>query len=325
MYRAGDGEAPSLEWIAPPDDDNHGSLSRVSEFSILQSGSGSLHYRIFALCDAPSDYQLRIYSSETETWSTSILPNPCPRIKTIVPEKVIRLGESSLGWVDFSCGLLKCDLTGEVPCVRFIPFPVPLPENRGRLEKASETGVSARWLRDLACVDGMLKFVEIENRFRETEKPVSSDSQFLSDSELIRSLELKNMDEKNKSRVGWRVVIWTRGVWSHCWYKECTFDVADILGDKSTYLPLLSGIMDKSTFKGMYSDFPNLSSERDDILYLRSMAEPSDPNGWVVAVDVRNKTMKALGAFSFEYPDPSKHVFRLCTLSNHLNMSPGNG
>jgi hypothetical protein len=49
--------------------------------------------------------------------------------------------------------------------------PVPLPENRGRLEKASETGVATRWLGDLTCFfDGTLKFSEMECRFKETEK-----------------------------------------------------------------------------------------------------------------------------------------------------------
>lgn len=53
------------------------------------------------------------------------------------------------------------------------------------------------------------------------------------------------------------------------------------------------------------------------------MVEPSDESGWVVTVDLGNKTVKALGAYSFEDHDPFKQLFRPCALPCHLNMTPG--
>lgn len=164
---------------------------------IVYSGTGC-HYRLAGLCercDPPSDYQIRIYDSQTKTWSSRILPNPCPRVKVTEPEKVVKLGEVLLGWVDLSRGLLACDLNQEPPCARFIPLPMPLPQNRGGLKKASEDeqGFSARWLRDLTCVNGVLKFIEMEHLFKESEKFVDpSDTEILFDSDLIAQARRTN-------------------------------------------------------------------------------------------------------------------------------------
>nr|XP_034572776.1 uncharacterized protein LOC117837292 isoform X1 [Setaria viridis] len=233
------------------------------------------------------------------------------------------LGEGLLGWVDFSRGLVACDLRHDPPGVHFIPLPEPLPENRDKL-KGSVPGVAARSLRDLACVDGVLKFIEMEHHV--TEKPGDpSDKDFLYDSDLIMSLKRKDRDENPKPRDGWRAVTWTRTFSSNGWSKECTVGVADILVDESTNVPSLSvhrgETVGKLTFRDLYSAFPTLSMDGDDVLYLKSVAAPNDRNGWVVAIDLRNKTVKPLGAYSFEGHDPTKQAFSYCTLSRHLNMT----
>jgi hypothetical protein len=327
MYKAGDGEPPSLDWVPPPDDDNDGSMGRVKEFGIVLTDRRD-HYLLAALCDAyhaPSDYQLRIYSSEMKAWSTKTLPNPCPGLQKTIPEKVIRLGEGILGWVDFSRGLVVCDLRQDPPGVHFIPLPEPLPENRDKL-KGSPPGAAARSFRDLACINGVLKFVEMEHRV--VEKPIDpADKDVLYDSDLIMSLKREEMDEKPISSYGWRAVTWSRTVWSNFWRKECTFGVDDFLVNESTPSSM-SGLQSKAAgklaFTHLYSAFPTLSTEGDDILYLKSVAEPSDRNGWVVALDLGNKTVKAHGCYCFKDSDPSKHTFHPCTLSCYLNWTPGN-
>jgi hypothetical protein len=137
MYKAGSGESPSLEWVPLPDDDIEGiALGGVSEFGVVPRDHRD-HYLLAALCDdpdAPADYHLRIYSSETKAWSTRTLLNPCPGVRKIIPDKVIALGEGSLGWVDFSCGLVACDLRQDPLVLRFIPLPELLPGNRDKVE-----------------------------------------------------------------------------------------------------------------------------------------------------------------------------------------------
>ncbi|KAM0888715.1 hypothetical protein ACQ4PT_028189 [Festuca glaucescens] len=152
LYKAG--SPPSLDRIIPSPDELD-DLSGVREWGILGHG-GDGHYLLAALRDAPSSksddghrvlaalrdgYQLRIYSSETKSWSTRTLHNPCPGLDRVIADKVITLGqEGLLAWVDLSHGLLVCDLLlhlqhqdpgpagAAVSC--FIPLPEPLPANR---------------------------------------------------------------------------------------------------------------------------------------------------------------------------------------------------
>ncbi|CAL4929326.1 unnamed protein product [Urochloa decumbens] len=278
-------------------------LHGVREFGIVPQG---VHYLVAALCDADDDasldYQLHIYSSESKTWSSKTLPNT--RAKKMKPGKVITLGEGVLGWVDLSRGLLVCDLCQEPPSAYFIPLPRPSLANRGRLRLPE---ASPRLFRDLTCVDGKLKFIDMEHGDTPEKFIDPFDSSVQYDSDLIRSLD---SDDESKSRRGWRAVTWIRTVSSKGWFKECTLGVADILVDE---------------FRDLYSVFPTLSIDNGDILYLKSSVEPTDGKGWAVAVDLGKKTVKALGAFPFEnrHPAIAKQGFRPSTLSCHLAITPG--
>ncbi|CAL4929329.1 unnamed protein product [Urochloa decumbens] len=329
MYRAGDGvSAASLELVPPPDDRD--GLFGVSEFGIVPRGNGG-HYLVAALRDAKVslDYEIRVYSSEDERWSTKLLLNPLPGFdfKSLWIEKVITLGEGVLGWVDFRQGMLVCNLLQEPPTARYIPLPEPLPETRKKLE-SSQGRADLAHIRDLTCTNGVIRFIEMEHRIvvREIDPEKPSDPSLkdvLYDSDLITWRKRKYVDretKKVKSMNGWRVVMWTRVIDSNCWFKECAVDVDDILVDDSTYSVLLSDQNDESlgnlTFRNMYSAWPTLGMGGDD-LYLTSSLNFSGQNGRVVAIDLAEKTLKvkALGAHS--------QTYRSCTLSSHLNMNPG--
>ncbi|KAL6867217.1 hypothetical protein ACP4OV_015241 [Aristida adscensionis] len=324
MYKAG--RSPSLQWVPLPDGDGR-SVSRVVEFSIVPIGHGG-HYLLAALCDAakdaPSDCRLRIYLSEYDMWSTSKLLNPYPGDGKLTPEKVITLGKGLLGWVDLSRGLLVCDLLrkdGKEPDVRFIPLPEPFPGNKEKLAKAS---TSARSFRDLACHNGVIRFIEMEHHVRVTEWLSDGDTSkkdFIYDSDLIGSLKHRVMDKPNLS-YAWRALTWTRRLSSNGWHKECAVDVDEILVHASVHLAI-GEIGRTLTFWDLYSAFPTLSMDGDDILYLKSVVEPSELNGWVVARNLGKKTVKALGSYSFVHHDPFEQAFCISTLSRHLNMTPG--
>ncbi|XP_048555086.1 uncharacterized protein LOC125536041 isoform X2 [Triticum urartu] len=330
LYKAG--ESPLLDRIPSPDeycDDDRDDLRGVREFGILQLGS---HYLVAALCLAPSsdDYHLWIYSSEKKSWITRTLPNPCPVVDRIIPDKVISLGEGLLGWVDLSHGLLMCDLGQDH--VSFIPLPELLPGNRYKLKcpippttakrKIKLEDESFLWFRDLTCVDGVLKFIEMENLAPGTQ---SNKEGIVYDSDLIMSLERKeDWNSKQLSFGGaWRAVTWTRTFSSNCWRQTCAADVADILVDES----LLPGL--DMTLGNLYSAFPILSPDGDDILYIKSVLKPSIHDGWVADVDLGNKAVKAIGKyylpddFYYELRYDPQHPFFACTLSRHLDMTPG--
>jgi hypothetical protein len=163
-----------------------------------------------------------------------------------------------------------------------------------------------------------------------TEEPNDpTDKDVLYDSDLITSLKRNGVDEKKpKLRDCWRAVTWSRTVCSNFWRKECTLSGDDILLDETKHLELVSRLRGnacgKLTLSDLYLAFPTLSTDGDDILYLMSVAEPGDQSGWVVAVDLGNRTVKAAVACSFKEHDASNQAFRPCTLSRYLNMTPGN-
>ncbi|XP_051188287.2 uncharacterized protein [Lolium perenne] len=361
LYKAATGDAsPSLDRIPSPGEsryDRGDDLRGVREFGILGHGGGG-HYLVAALRDAPSsssdDYQLRIYSSERKSWSTRTLQNPCPGVDRVVPDKVITLGQGGLlGWVDLSHGILACDLLrlqdpdpdptaaaagGGVSF--FIPLPQPLPGNRYKQKHpippakkmkmhplAEEPTPSASWFRDITCVNGVLTFIEMENP-----APPENEDNTVSDSDLITWLKRKAVDSNSKLQLSsfrddWRAVTWTRKVSppssspaANCWRQTRVAHVADVKGSEQLV-----------TFRDLYSAFPVLSPADDgnDILYLKSHAEPAHQDGWVAALDLENKALNAIAQYYlpdfwyFNHKFDPHHPFRACTLPRHMDITPG--
>ncbi|KAM0854943.1 hypothetical protein ACQ4PT_050115 [Festuca glaucescens] len=365
LYKAAAGDAPpSLDRIPYPGESRYrdgDDLRGVREFGILGHGAGG-HYLVAALRDAPSsssdDYQLRIYSSERKSWSTRTLANPCPGVDRVMPDKVVTLGQGGLlGWVDLSHGLLACDLlrlqdphsNPTAPAAGgvcfFIPLPQPLPGNRYKQKhpipppppppakkmkmhpQADEPTPSASWFRDLACANGVLKFIEMENP-----APPENKDNTVSDSDLITWLKRKAVDRNSKLQLSsfrgdWRAVTWTRKISppssspaANCWRQTRAAHVADVKECEQLV-----------TFRDLYSAFPVLSPADDghDILYLKSHAEPAHQDGWVAALDIGNKALKAIAQYYlpdfwyFDHKFDPEHPFRACTLSRHMDITPG--
>uniref|UniRef100_A0ACD5YHZ4 Uncharacterized protein n=1 Tax=Avena sativa TaxID=4498 RepID=A0ACD5YHZ4_AVESA len=342
LYKAGAGDyPPSLELIPSPYDDLRG----VRELGILGLGSG--HYLLAALHDAPSElesdgYQLRIYSSETKSWITRTLNNPCPGVDRVIPDKVITLGqEGLLGWVDLSHGLLVCNLLrllqppdldppgAAVAVSFFIPLPETLAGNRYKLKypipptkkmkkhpSADEPYSSASWFRDLTCVNGVLKFVEMENPPPENRK-----ANIIYKEDLIMLLKRKAVDRNSKQQLSafrdaWRTVTWTWNLSTNLFWCQtsCAVHVVDI--------------KEGQQLRDLYSAFPILSPNTDDdILYLNSLEEPSQRDGWVTAIDMGNKSLKAIARYHlpddicYSHGYDSEHPFHACTLSRHLDIT----
>ncbi|OEL26165.1 hypothetical protein BAE44_0012815 [Dichanthelium oligosanthes] len=211
-----------------------------------------------------------------------------------------------------------------------------MPENRERL-KEFHPGDPAMRLRDVTFSNGVIKFIEVEHRWIVTtivpEKPKLIDpreTDVLYDLDLIMAQMRKDVDEKPRQvrkRDGWRAVTWSRTISSDCWHKGCVIDVDEISVDDAIYSSLMSGLGDEHDkslkFRNLCSYTPTLSTDVDDLVYPKSVVKTNDTNGWVVALDLAKKTLTAIGAYSFARHDPCIYGYRLCSLSNHLNMASG--
>jgi hypothetical protein len=274
---------------------------------------------------------------------------------------VITLGQGGLlGWVDLSHGLLLCDLLplqdpdptdggggGGGGVSFFIPMPEPLPGNRykekypipptKKMKKyplLEEPSRSASWFRDLACVNGVLKFIEMENP-----APSENKDGIISDSDLIMWLKRKAVDRNSEQHLSsfrndWRAVTWSREVSpssANFWRQTCATPVAKIKGSEQLLMMLIKDTQQLVTFRDLYSAFPILipADNDHDILYLKSLEEPSHRDGWVAAVDIGKKALKEIALYYlpddwyYSHRFNPEHPFRACTLSSHMDITPG--
>ncbi|CAL4937942.1 unnamed protein product [Urochloa decumbens] len=311
MYKAGNsetGKLASLDQIPIPG--FH--LPRASEFGIVPHGHDD-QYILAALSAGfdPLYYKLHLYFSKDKKWRSTLLKNPCPYLNKVMASKVVTLGEGIIAWVDFQHGMLVCNVHEMNPSPRYIPLPDPLPGNKDELQEFS-TGPSKSAYRDLACTNGVIKFVEIEHHVA-TPKNIK-----VHDSDLIMSRRCKE-PKLLESWNGWKAVMWTRTVSSDAWDMGPVIDAADIMFDNPMDLLLLSVLkgeadVDKFAFKDLYSAFPTLSTDGDDILYLHTMTKLSDPDARMVALDLGTKRVKAVGRYSLADHWPSVKAFGPCTV-----------
>ncbi|EAZ43498.1 uncharacterized protein [Oryza sativa Japonica Group] len=281
-------------------------LPVIEEFGIVPNGGK--HFDLAALVvdyrsPMKCSYSMHIYSSKDTNWRVIPMVDPYPEVRKVIATKVITIAEGVLGWVDLDHGVMVCDLREDVPGLRYVPLPAPLPQNWYRL-KEFLPGTLAKSFRDLVCVDGVMSFVEMEHRvIVTTEKPSDpSKMQVLYDTDLIVSYNLKDLNKKPQQlqrKDGWRIVSWSRHVSSNCWEKGCEVDAVDISGLSPNLAENLAS--------------PTLGVDDGDVVYMRSKA--SLGKGKMVAIDLRRKKVKAIGPYSFEKHDPfSLKAFSTCLL-----------
>ncbi|CAN6302151.1 unnamed protein product [Urochloa humidicola] len=142
----------------------------VKEFAVVPRGHGGHEYLLAALaidfCQPryPNN-KLYIYSSDSEhkSWTSILLQNLIPQPRRVIrTSKVVNLGEGLVAWVDYHHGMLVCDLHETNPTARCIPLPDPLPGNRDRLQKHERRLLAGRY-QDLTCINGVLKFIQMEH------------------------------------------------------------------------------------------------------------------------------------------------------------------
>ncbi|CAM0146709.1 unnamed protein product [Urochloa decumbens] len=307
MYKAGFGEPASLDAIPLCDFPRN-----VKELAVVPRGHEYLLAALAIHIDPPHYYscsnKLYIYSSDSEdkSWASILLQDPIPQLrKVITTSKVVNLGEGLVAWVDYHHGMLVCDLHDETnPTARYIPLPYPLPGNREQMQELAGRTCTGR-CHDLACINGVLKFIEMEHHvvIKTQEPSFPPENGKVLDSDLI-VLRQREKPKPVETWNGWTAVTWSRTVSPDGWEMGPVLDAADfVLDNPMDLLSMLSGLKDradigKMEFKDLYSDSPILSTDGDDILYLNSSTRMGDWDGRVVALDLRTNRVKVMGDFS---------------------------
>ncbi|CAL4971339.1 unnamed protein product [Urochloa decumbens] len=335
VYKA-DPNHPSLDLIPPPYD----TIYSPDDLGLLP-GAASGGYHLAALRrHAPprrqgSSEKSSDYSLYTRAWSVTALRSPWrpssshadgedsspPPHRT---DKVIALGDSTVGFVDFRSGILCYDIIldgadGSPPAPRYIRFPPPVGGNGILMENLAAS------IRDVTCVDGVIKFVEVENvrRIVVVRGITKSIPDVLSDSDLEKlsatatssrststSRDVFDDDARdNFSWVndGWRMVTWNRQVNSDHWIKRCDACADDIVveaGNKGLLDRLPPELRTGSNGGGSGSEVtlnknhvaraPALSAANggDDVVYIMCRLELTDRAGWLLGIDTRKKRVE---------------------------------
>ncbi|XBI31769.1 hypothetical protein VPH35_055298 [Triticum aestivum] len=221
----------------------------------------------------PETSHLCLYHSDTKTWSKKpVVVNSYPPLHET--SKTLNIGgdRGTVAWVDLWRGIIFCDVLDEQPKLRCLELPKPI-------MPIKEIGCGdPRSVRDIAVVGNFIKFVDMHVHF----------------------------DSYHKTSHHWKAVTWS--------VRTSSFSPTDwVMGHriKSTRLRPQSAL-DKlmvdagngikaplPTLSTLHVGLPSLSLQDDDIVYFLAKIDyrQSRHTAWVLALDMRNKTVKEVDLF----------------------------
>ncbi|CAM0871472.1 unnamed protein product [Alopecurus aequalis] len=317
------GGKPSLTPVPPSDRPQNA----PSHPSVLPFEDEAGNFLVADLATAgPGRYHLHILSSKTNKWITRTLQLQAPPgvINADLPgqpDKVIALGAGTIGWIDLWRGIVVCDVFDLDPVLRFIPLPKP--QFNLRLKGGPQQ------IRDVTCCNGFIKFIEMECYPRPDSKgnfKMTKDldtAHVLHDSELFFRSSEDLMEEPGPRtfRTCYRHTSW------NLWCKGHTVHVNDILVKTPGYYTMLPELWDhnagKFTLRNLIAVCPVLSNSihGGDVVYFVSKVRMYDEEAWVVAVDLRKKTVEVLEPYRVR-SIVHQNSFLACTFPGYLNSSP---
>jgi hypothetical protein len=274
-------------------------------------------------------YDLHVYSSETNKWTTTYLqlPTPAgalPRDLPSLHDKVISLGESLVGWVDLWRGIVFCDVLDKEPVITFIP----LPRTVFNLHRTGQ----AQKVRDVTCCQGIIRFVEIELCFRKLNivnmksfkmtQNLDTEDVILDKACLIHDDDLDYKPELVPD--GWKIRTMFKGISSDYWKKRYTVHIGDIsaVPEHSVLPPQVSngGAM-KCSLRNV-TGFPFFGVYGDNVVYLMSKVESDNEDSWIVGVDLKKKKLEVIKPCCAASASSSGPTVLPCAFSEYLNATP---
>ncbi|KAM0872365.1 hypothetical protein ACQ4PT_038763 [Festuca glaucescens] len=261
-------------------------------------------------------YILDVFSSKTDKWVTWPLQLESPLVvaEDSPPDKVIVLGGGVVGWINIWRGILVCNVLDEHPVLRFIPLPKPGID----LHKVDDL----QMVRDVTCCDGIIKFVEMDSRFKKVPRNNSRGNKMfygdregediIYDSELL--LEGGSHVEYAIISDGWKIRTCYRHISWDYWRMGHVVDSDDIEIDNPRFSMVLPQPKDYNTqrpaLNNLALSYPTLSACGDDVVYMCSMTYS---NKWMVGIHLGTKRVEVIEKLNDSHFEPS---FLPCTFSN---------
>ncbi|KAM0913623.1 hypothetical protein ACQ4PT_012050 [Festuca glaucescens] len=301
MYRA-DPKRPSLELLPQPPPQDWVRL--YHPVGIFPRGGEDNHYTVASMIPLQFEkgnlFSLRLYDSETKTWSSKNLSveSPQEEFPIAIPNNychllshhntstAFTLGET-IGWVDLWRGVLFCDMLSGHHTLRGVPLPLPLNLTKpGGADSSEELG-SGRTHRGIAFVGGHLRLVEVGFK--------------------AAAVVYDQETGSPRSRIeNWTITTWTNKEMSNSyddWRMDGTIQASDIfLGDHSeSELPPID-------LHNLYVSDPVIGMNGNDmhVVYLTARENFRHPKSWVLAIDTRDRKVQSVvampGPLSEEMP-----------------------
>lgn len=288
VYRVLDGN-PSLQVLPNPKP----VYFDPNEIGFLPSDGGDFYLAVVHPRRVLLQYDLHIFSSKTNRWTTSLalLEPPSPKHKTEYllhqTDRVIAVGGSLLGWVDLWRGIMLCDVLDSAPVLHYIQFPMPMDGNIGRYYLK----VSARAVRDVSSSNGFIKLIELE--------------------------ESMGLADDGRPPNGWTAVSWKTKAHCKIWTKnhEAYVDASSILHVQRQKYPEISAPEAPAVVGPLWS------MHDDDIFYLMSKANVKDQYGIAITVNMMKNTVEDVTSFPAERLFFFKHAYHPFALSRPVNMT----
>lgn len=250
-------------------------------------------------------YDLQVFSTETKLWTTrtarvaSDLEGHYGLLLQHEPTKVFSVGDS-LAWVDTYLGVLLCDVLGKDPEMRLIDLPPLMPTNKvdvgGGFVAPARSMCTAR---DVICKDGSIRCIEIA---------------------------YPSWSNLNPMDFRWTAMISKRSLFGSDIWEAFTVDSASLSPTNSCFPDLFPEIWDSSrdrlTLNRVISTAPILDAYHDNVVLLKTKLHPRYPNGWILAVDTRNKKLVRAVPFSARKAY-LKHSYLQCHFSKYLSKTLG--
>ncbi|CAL5063283.1 unnamed protein product [Urochloa decumbens] len=249
---------------------------------------------------ADKQFDLHLYNSKTGSWSTKLtrVDSP-PDFNYFSLNKVISIGGElgSVGWVDLSRGILICDLLLDNHSLRYIPLPSPL----GRKPLKG----NPMYFRNIIVLQGYIKFFELDKHSRRC-----SDAECTGMVSVGWVAQTKEMKSSNI------------GSGNSNWEEDSTIKFYEVPVDSPAYARMLpdleQGRDTKLTLKRIQAGYPALSLHDGDVVYIMHIPDHHEKKASVIAVDMRNKTIKGVADFGSGRPIGYDFTYLQSGISKHL-------